>query len=116
MAMTADHGQTPTANETTAWPIDMMELTEDIAARFGVSSRELFDRTSPGHFWLDQPTMEEAGITAEDVARFMGNYRLEPNTSEARPLTDKYADRTKERLFSGVVAEPVDRRCVELRA
>ena len=101
MAVTADHGQTPTANETTAWPIDMTELTNDIADQFGVRSKELFDRTRPGHFWLDRPTMEEGGITAEDVARYITDYRLGANTSEARPLTDKYADRTKERLFSG---------------
>ncbi|MBA2274023.1 MAG: alkaline phosphatase family protein [Actinobacteria bacterium] len=99
MALTADHGQTPTANATTAWPIDMAELMTDIADRFGVPQR-LFDRTRPGHFWLDVPTMEEAGITPEDIADFISDYRLEGNTSQSRPLTEKYAGRADEHLFS----------------
>jgi hypothetical protein len=79
----------------------MTKLSNDIADRFGVRSKRLFDRTRPGHFWLDEPTMKKADITAEDVAQFITNYRLETNTSDARPLTDKYADRADERLFSG---------------
>ena len=101
MAVTADHGQTPTANETTAWPIDMDELSADIADRFGVAPKELFDRTRPGHFWLDAPTMEKAGIKARNIANFISDYRLKANTSTSRPLTERYAKRTDERLFSG---------------
>ena len=101
MAMTADHGQTPTANKTTAWPVDMTELEVDIAERFGVSASKLFDRTRPGHFWVDAPTMKEAGISPEEIANFISNYRLEANTSRARPLIEKYEDRAGERLFSG---------------
>jgi len=100
MALTADHGQTPTANATTAWPIDMAELMADIADRFGVPQK-LFDRTRPGHFWLDAPTMKGAGITTDDIADFISDYRLEANTSRTRPLTEKYAERADERLFSG---------------
>jgi hypothetical protein len=100
LAMTADHGQTPTANETPAWPIDMAKLTNDIAEEFDVTPKRLFDRTRPGHFWIDEPTMKTAGIRAEDIADFISDYRLVTNTSEARPLTDKYAARAEERLFS----------------
>jgi hypothetical protein len=100
MALTADHGQTPTANATTAWPIDMAELMADVADRFGVPQK-LFDRTRPGHFWLDVPTMKGAGITPEDIADFISDYRLEGNTSQSRPLIEKYAGRADERLFSG---------------
>lgn len=100
MALTADHGQTPTANATTAWPIDMAELMADIADRFGVPQK-LFDRTRPGHFWLDVPTMKGAGIKPEDIADFISDYRLEGNTSQSRPLIEKYAGRADERLFSG---------------
>lgn len=101
MALTADHGQTPTANETTAWPIDMTELEADIADRFGDAPSKLFDRTRPGHFWLDAPTMEGAGITQGEIADFISDYRLEANTSRSRPLTEKYAGRADKRLFSG---------------
>ncbi|MDQ3660026.1 MAG: alkaline phosphatase family protein [Actinomycetota bacterium] len=100
MAVTADHGQTPTANETKAWPIDMTELSADVADRFGVAYKKLFDRTRPGHFWLDAPTMEDAGTTPGRIANFISDYRLEANTSRSRPLTEKYAGRAGERLFS----------------
>jgi arylsulfatase A-like enzyme len=100
VAFTADHGQTPLAESTGAWPISMDELTADVAERFGVDANELFDRTRPGHFWLDKPTMRAGSISEDAIANFITGYRIEDNVVESRGVPDEYADRLGERVFT----------------
>jgi predicted AlkP superfamily pyrophosphatase or phosphodiesterase len=72
LAFTADHGQTPLPETTGGVRIHPDILGADIDAYFG---RKLVQKVTPSGLFLDHDAMEAAGITFDEVARFVGNYR-----------------------------------------
>lgn len=98
IAMTADHGQAPTAESTGAWPIAIQPLMEDTAEHFDVSAGELFQEQRPGALWLDRETLEQENISERDVAEFILDYRLEDNASGDVP--EEYRSRLEEKLIA----------------
>jgi hypothetical protein len=44
--------------------------------------------------------LQEEGLTLNDIASFMNNYRLEDNLPEDEQVPDLYRDRLREPLFS----------------
>jgi predicted AlkP superfamily pyrophosphatase or phosphodiesterase len=105
MALTADHGQTPTAASTGAWALSLNETMEDIAKEFGVKVNDLFDGRRPGHFWLDYKTMRDNGFKTRDVAEFLLQYTIEDNAKSAIPA--QYSDRKDEPVIEA--AWPLDK-------
>nr|MBA2601143.1 alkaline phosphatase family protein [Actinomycetota bacterium] len=99
VVMTADHGVAPDPQAAGAWPIRMQYLQSDVAEHFGVGVEEMFVETSPVGFWFDQQTMEAEGITSEEVADFMVDYRLDANAPAGEDLPSQYRDRLKEPIF-----------------
>jgi arylsulfatase A-like enzyme len=95
MVVTADHGQGPDPRSVGAWPINMGELVADIGRRFDVAPAELVANTSPVGFWLDPG----GGATAEEVARFLLDYRLEDNVENRNTVEDQYRRRLQEPIF-----------------
>ncbi|MFN2526489.1 MAG: alkaline phosphatase family protein [Actinomycetota bacterium] len=79
MVVTADHGQQPDADAIDGYGIDGKELRRDIEERFGPVIRSIW----PTQVFLDAEKMETLGVRVEEVARFIGGYRLRHNT--ARP-------------------------------
>jgi predicted AlkP superfamily pyrophosphatase or phosphodiesterase len=72
LAFTADHGQTPLPETTGGLRIHPDIVGRDIDAYFG---REIVQKTTPSGLFLDRQAMDSAGITLEEVARFVGEYR-----------------------------------------
>jgi hypothetical protein len=72
LAFTADHGQTPLPETTGALRIHPDLLGADVDAYFG---RKIVQKVTPSGLFLDHEAMEAAGISLDDVARFVGNYR-----------------------------------------
>lgn len=99
MVVTADHGQSPDPLVAHAWPISMASLSNDVADHFGVDQGALFDATGPVGFYFDDVTMEQEGITEEEIADFLVDYRLEDNY-EGNDLPDQYEERVREPIFS----------------
>lgn len=106
MIMTADHGQTPAALSTGAWPINMDRVRNDIANHFEFDADDVFDEARVGHFWVDQAGLQQAGKTLEEIADFLTDYRLEDNLAAGQPAPEGYGDRVNEKLFAG--AWPTD--------
>lgn len=100
MIVTADHGQTPAALTTGAWPIKMDEVVKDIAAHFEVKTARLIQDGRVGNFFLNRRLMDRKGLTLEAMADFLTDYRLNDNLFEGLDLPEEYEDRLDERLFA----------------
>ncbi|MQB00780.1 MAG: hypothetical protein GEU78_10895 [Actinobacteria bacterium] len=97
--LTADHGSTPFAKTSGAWPVRQGELARDIEREFGTSKdRPLVLETSAVGPFLDHDVAKDLGVSAGDVARFLNGYKIRDNWSGALP--DGYEDRGDENVFS----------------
>jgi hypothetical protein len=101
MIMTADHGQTPSALATDAWPINMDRVANDVANHFGVDPDDVFDDGRVGNFWVNEDAMKQAGVSVDAMADFLTDYRLEDNLAPGERAPDGYGDRLDEKLFVG---------------
>lgn len=72
MAVTADHGQTPKPDTTGGLRIHPDLLGREVDRYFG---RKLVQQVTPSGLFLDHEQLRAAGITLEDVARFVATYR-----------------------------------------
>ena len=99
MAFTADHGQGPDPLTVGAWPIGQALIEEDIAEEFGVDPAELFQDRRPVGWWIHPEVSAETGVTAEDLADFLVNYRLEDN-KRPDPIPQEYRGMEDSLLFS----------------
>jgi hypothetical protein len=70
LAVTADHGQTPIAENYDGLRIDRFELADDVDAQFGV-----VEAAQPSDMYVDLEELEDEGLTLEEIARFVGDYR-----------------------------------------
>ena len=100
MVVTADHGQGPDAQAAHAWPIAMELLSADIAEHFGLETGDLILSTSPVGFWFKEETMQKEGITEDEIAEFLLDYRLEDNVNPNAELPQQYEPRLQEPIFS----------------
>jgi predicted AlkP superfamily pyrophosphatase or phosphodiesterase len=72
VAVTADHGQTPRPETTGGVRVHPDILGRSVDEYFG---RKLVQQVTPSGLFLDHDVLEEAGISLEDVARFVAGYR-----------------------------------------
>ena len=91
----------------------MTELVTDLAEHVGIPESEL-EGTAAGMFVLQE------GVSFEQVAEFLTDYRIEDNIPEGREdIPEQYSDRMQEPIFAGAFpAEAAERvsGCVESRA
>jgi predicted AlkP superfamily pyrophosphatase or phosphodiesterase len=100
VVVTADHGHTPNALRSGAWPISESELAHDIDAHFRIPSGEsLIDVTSAVGPFLNHDVMTTAGVTEEDIAHFLNSYTLSDNWKGGQ-LPSGYQDRADEQILS----------------
>jgi arylsulfatase A-like enzyme len=78
LVVTADHGQQPDAEVVDGYGISPREIEADIQAEFGDVVRAVW----PTEVFLLDDALEEEGVTVEEIARFLGDYRLEDNTTD----------------------------------
>lgn len=78
VVMTADHGQQPSAEAVDAFGIDSNEMTDDLEGRFGPVIQDV----APTEVFVDEQALSARGHSIEDVARFVGDYRLGDNATD----------------------------------
>lgn len=101
--LSADHGQQPLPDDLGGWRINTRELESDIEARFG----DVVLQGTPADLYLDRDGLEREGVTAEDVARWIGTYTLGENIPDGAPGRERVPeDRLDDTLFAG--AFPTD--------
>jgi predicted AlkP superfamily pyrophosphatase or phosphodiesterase len=84
IVVTADHGQQPDAAAVDGFGIDPNEVERDVDAEFG----PVTDAVWPTEVFLDDEGLEREGVTVEEVARWLGDYRLEDNEGDRNPLPE----------------------------
>jgi predicted AlkP superfamily pyrophosphatase or phosphodiesterase len=75
IVVTADHGQQPDEGAVDGYGIDPNELSADLVAEFGPIVQDV----APTEVFLDEDLLARSDISIEEVARFLGNYRLRDN-------------------------------------
>jgi predicted AlkP superfamily pyrophosphatase or phosphodiesterase len=100
LAYTADHGQTPKPETTGGLRIHPDLLGRAVDRYFGL---EIVQKVTPSGMFLHRDVMTDAGITLEDVARFIGDQRY----GDALPKdVDRGAipeDQLEERVFAAAL-------------
>lgn len=98
--LTADHGHTPKASTTGAWPVLQGELQADIDRRFGTPRGESLVRlTSAVGPFLNRNVMDEMNVTEMQIARFLNGYTIADNWSQGT-LPAGYEERGNEDVLS----------------
>lgn len=101
LAVTADHGQTPVAENYDGLRIDRYELAEDVNDVFGV-----VEAAQPSDMYVNFEELEERGLTLEEIARWIGDYRYGeglPTGFDADELPDAVLS---ERVFAAALPGP----------
>jgi arylsulfatase A-like enzyme len=80
--VTADHGQQPDAAAVDGYGIDPNEVERDIDEEFG----PVTDAVWPTEVFLDDEALESEDVSVDEVARWLGDYRVEDNTEELDTL------------------------------
>jgi hypothetical protein len=100
VVVSADHGHTPSAPTTGAWPVFQGELAKDIDDHFHAPpGTSLVVTTSATGPFLDHALMQSLDITGDDVARFLNGYTIRDNWAGG-DLPPGYEDRGAEEIFS----------------
>jgi len=83
--------------------IDPIQLEEDLNAEFGTSVFGLVQMVAPSEVYLDPKALTDSGLSAEDVAAFLADYRYGDNIGPyVRPAAIR-RDRLHERSFAAVL-------------
>jgi Type I phosphodiesterase / nucleotide pyrophosphatase len=110
LALTADHGSTPSAASTKAWPIGMEALINSVAEHFDATADQLFDDQRVTGLWTNQAELDSLDITTEEIADFMLDQRIEDNAVAVDELPEGYDERLDEPIFSTVFpTDQIDR-------
>ena len=110
IAVTADHGSTPSALATKAWPIGTQAMLDDISAHFDLPIEELIDETRVTGFWVNHEGLATNDISLEDISEFLLDMRIEDNAVAIDELPAGYDKRLDEHIFSAVFpSEETDR-------
>ncbi|HEX2051541.1 MAG TPA: alkaline phosphatase family protein [Actinomycetota bacterium] len=81
VVVTADHGQQPDAPAVDGYGINPREILEDVDRHFGAPiTRAVW----PTEVFLFDDELERAGVTVDDVARFLSDYRLRDNATDPK--------------------------------
>jgi predicted AlkP superfamily pyrophosphatase or phosphodiesterase len=102
MAVTADHGSTPSAVTTDAWPIRMAELLADVSHHFGLSPEELFEIDRVTGLWVNRETLEANDISLEELSDYFLGLEIGDNAGAVSELPEGYDERLSEPIFSAV--------------
>ena len=102
VALTADHGQQPDAEDVDAYGINPRAVEAAITEEFGDVVRAVW----PTEVFLLDEAMEEEGVTVEEIARFLGGHTLADNQGfpEGASFTGTFEQQN--RLFD--LAVPAD--------
>jgi predicted AlkP superfamily pyrophosphatase or phosphodiesterase len=84
VVITADHGQQPDEAVVGGYGIDPNEVEGDIDAEFGPITDEVW----PTEVFLDDEALEAEGASVEEVARWLGDYRVEDNLVDEGELPE----------------------------
>lgn len=98
LALTADHGAQPPAEDTQGWMIDISRLTEAVERDLGVSEGEVIEEDRPVGMWLTPESRGSAVPYAEMIATFLTGYTIADDLEEGETVPDHLAP--EDRVFA----------------
>jgi len=100
LALTADHGMTPLPGSVKNWSINMREMSADIERKFDTTTPNIpLLLSNRGYqLMLNQNELKRNSVSAEDVGKFLSDYRIEDNKT-TNEIPDYFKGREDERLF-----------------
>jgi hypothetical protein len=101
LALTADHGVQPPPIVTKGWSIEIRDMTKDILKRFDHTTPDIpLILSNRGYsISLNQNELQRNHVTAEDIAGFVRNYRIQDNLTPTNTVLPRFEGRTDERLY-----------------
>jgi hypothetical protein len=75
----ADHGQCPTVETMGGVRLDPIQLQEDLDREFGGSIFKIVTSVVPSEVFLNERALWDAGVSRDDVAAFLRDYRYRDN-------------------------------------
>jgi hypothetical protein len=103
LIVAADHGQCPEIDANGGVRIDPIQLEGDLNAEFGTSVFGLVQMVAPSEVYLNPKALTDSGLTAEDVAAFLADYRYGDNIGPYIRQAAVRRDRLQERSFAAVL-------------
>jgi Type I phosphodiesterase / nucleotide pyrophosphatase len=100
VAITADHGQTPTPESAGGLRVDRYRLEDDINEALGAP---VVESAHPSELYLDHEVLEREGLSAEDVVRFVETYRYEDGLPDGVDPGSVPRDLRQRTLFAAVL-------------
>lgn len=98
LVVSADHGSTPPPEVSGGWPISPREMTADVNAHFDIpEGSDLMTTTAVGAF-VDPEVAADAGVSHDDIARFLNGYTIGQNWAGNEP-PEGYENRGDEPVF-----------------
>ncbi|MFN2544667.1 MAG: alkaline phosphatase family protein, partial [Actinomycetota bacterium] len=86
LIVTADHGQCPLVEEVGGVRLDPIQLQTDVERAFGKSIFGLVQAVWPSEVYVNRSALWDAGITLDEIAAFLRDYRYRDNVgSYVRP-------------------------------
>jgi hypothetical protein len=104
LIVTADHGQCPTVNTTLGVRVDPVQLERDIEDEFGRGGVRIVQSVVPSEIYLDARAMARLGVSRDDVAAFLRDYRYGDNIGPYVRHDAIEQDRLGERPFAAVLS------------
>jgi predicted AlkP superfamily pyrophosphatase or phosphodiesterase len=107
LAVTADHGQTPIPTHQGGLRIDRYLLEDSIERYFG---SDIVETIHPSEIFLDRDAVRDAGLTWEEVARYVGQVRyrdLVPEGTDPESVRGRLDDRVFAAALPGTYLEAV---------
>jgi hypothetical protein len=103
LIVTADHGQCPTPDLAGGVRVDPIQLRADLEVVFGRSAFDLVESVVPSEVYLSEMAMLDSGITREEVAVYLGDYRYRDNLGPYVPEAAIDTARLGDRPFAAVL-------------
>jgi hypothetical protein len=100
--LTADHGQCPLPDAVNGARLDPVQLQADIERAFGRSLLGVVQYVAPSEVFLDRQALWDAGVSADEIAAFLKDYRYRDNIGPYVPAAAIERDLYDDPEFAGL--------------
>ncbi len=104
LIVTADHGQCPLPDDVGGTRVDPIQLTEDLQREFGRGMYGVVQYIAPSEVYVDHRALWDTGVSLEDIAAFLQDYRYRDNLGPYVPKSAIEVDLLDQRQFAAVFA------------
>jgi hypothetical protein len=98
LILTADHGTAPEPEAVGSWPIGIKDSERWLSRELGFPMEAFLQERTMG-FWFDREILDEHGVTLEEIADKLIDYRIEDTVASPDDVPEAYRDRLREPVF-----------------